>query len=390
MVILNQFIFSVVMLTIWSNLRNRVPGLGYWTKNIWAQTVSLVFVCFASLYDLPFLVNIFIFLSTLGSVLFLFGLSQSIGYHVQKTPYYAYTGIVTSLALAVTILGLPKAYNTLLFSLACMFISYAYISLLAKGWKALPWLRRTFSMMIAIYILFAAFNLIRFLATLPLKDPIILLPEGNQSLSQIITMILLTGINFCILIVIYKKLLHDLFLDAEEKETMLAYLKILAENDGMTGIFNRTTIEKQLDTLLVSKDLDRGNLLLLIDIDSFKAINDETGHENGDNVLIALAGLFKNFFTDGGFTGRWGGDEFLIVVTDIPKDGIGKCLQSLMEAVHQHPWDSIFTHTPHPVVSISCGYVFFEEMVTKQELLRIADNHLYQAKKQGGDCAVGT
>ena len=264
MVLINQCIVSVVMLVLWTNLRNRVPGLGYWTINIWAQTISLGFVLFANLYDFPFFTNIFVFLSTLGSVYFLFGLAQITNKPLLKTRYYLYTLTVTSLSLAITLLGLPKPYNTLLFSLACICISTAYLSLLAKNRKTFPWFEKTFTMMIALYILFATFNGIRFFAMFPFKDPIMQLTPENQSLAQIISLVLLSGINYCILIIIYNTLLHDLFLDAEEKETMLARLKILAENDGMTRIFNRTTIEKRLERLLVTDERHKGNLLLLM------------------------------------------------------------------------------------------------------------------------------
>jgi diguanylate cyclase (GGDEF)-like protein len=336
---------------------------------------------------------LFVVLTTLGSVLFLFGFASLTSYPIKKNPFYAYVAIVPGIAITLRLLQLPDSYISILLSGTYTIISIAYITVLLKTKKTVPWFNRTFNIIIAIYLLFGTFHCLRFLrmlSSLPSGKPVQIINLGSQCISQLVTMILLSGINYCVLILIYKQLLHDLALDAKEKEAMLSRLKILAENDGMTGIFNRTTIEKHLDRRLKENNDSSGNLLILIDVDSFKAINDETGHESGDNVLIALARLFKDFVCDTGSAGRWGGDEFLILTTKANQEEVAECLQTLQDTVHDFPWDAIFDTTPHPTITISCGYVFFRTIDIKQDILRKADNYLYQAKKQGGDCSVGT
>jgi diguanylate cyclase (GGDEF)-like protein len=381
------------MLAMWINLHDRVPGIGYWTKNIWLQAISQVLILQATLPGYAFLTPLFFFLATLGSVLFLFGFIQLLGRPIPKTPYYIYVGCMAVASSSLTLLKVPGIYNNILCSLSFVFISISYIYVLSRNRKSVPWFSRTFVIIKILYVLFGLFHLtrvIRLIHFLPTGEPVRLLKLGSSCTSQLVSMILLSAVNYCILILIYNQLIHELALDAKEKADMLGKLRILAENDGMTGLFNRSTIEHKLEILLKKDKKTKRHLLILIDVDAFKTINDQCGHNYGDRVLRELAGLFKAFTQTNGFSGRWGGDEFLLIIQDCEQIPTKRLLDSLMETIRQYQWEAIFNGIPHPAISISCGHVVFQGNEDKQLLLRKTDENLYQAKNLGGNCFVGS
>jgi diguanylate cyclase (GGDEF)-like protein len=380
------------MLALWVNLHDRVSGIGYWTKNIWLQAISQVLILQATLPGYAFLTPLYFFLATLGSVLFLFGFMQLLGRPIPKTPYYIYVGCLTVASISLTLLKVPNIYNSILCSLSFVFISISYIYLLLRNRKAAPWFARTFAIINTLYVIFCLFHLtraIRLIDFLPSLEPIRVLKLGSSCTSQLVSMILLSAVNYCILILIYNQLIHELALDTEEKADMLKKLRVLAENDGMTGIFNRSTIENKLELLLKKDEKSKRHLLLLIDVDAFKAINDQCGHDYGDRVLIGLAGIFDAFTKTLGFSGRWGGDEFLLIVQDCEQIPTKQFLDSLMETIRNYQWETIFKEEPHPAISISCGYAVFYGNEDKYHLLRKADENLYRAKSLGGNCFIG-
>lgn len=84
-----------------------------------------------------------------------------------------------------------------------------------------------------------------------------------------------------------------------------------AERDGLTGLYNSVTaIEKIENILKTEQALEGKHLLVFMDLDNFKAVNDTFGHQYGNQVLIEMATIFSNQFRQGDIVGRFGGDEF--------------------------------------------------------------------------------
>ena len=88
-------------------------------------------------------------------------------------------------------------------------------------------------------------------------------------------------------------------------------LRRAARHDGLTGLLNRSATEEQLAAALT--DDPAGTLLVYLDLDGFKAVNDTHGHEAGDQVLRAVAGRLRSAVRPGDDVGRFGGDEFVLV-----------------------------------------------------------------------------
>jgi len=199
----------------------------------------------------------------------------------------------------------------------------------------------------------------------------------------------LLGVNLLILLLISQKLVQDYSIQAHEKNTLLEKLKTLAEKDGLTGLLNRSTMENYLNGLFtISSEMRKNYMLFFIDIDSFKQVNDTYGHEVGDLVLCQLATIFRQLTLKEDRVGRWGGDEFLIILHKPEQVSAEAFADKLIETVHSFDWKQA-TRTDTLEISISCGYKRFGSVESKRELLRRVDQSLYAAKSKGRNCSEG-
>jgi diguanylate cyclase len=162
-----------------------------------------------------------------------------------------------------------------------------------------------------------------------------------------------------------------------------AYKRIeeLAELDELTGSFNRRCIMRMLDDEIARAH--RGHMpcaIALIDLDWFKRINDAYGHPTGDEVLRAFAiTVFANIRTVDRF-GRYGGEEFLLVLPDTPGDEAARILDRLRAIIADLDWSAF---SPGMRVTISAGVTTLNPNETPDTFLARADSALYAAKARG-------
>ncbi len=153
--------------------------------------------------------------------------------------------------------------------------------------------------------------------------------------------------------------------------------------DPLTRVWNRRGIEailfKQL-TLCRSQEKYFG--LALMDIDDFKDINDTYGHICGDHVLIEISKFFINSMRDNDSFGRWGGEEFLMIVDVTQKKKLLEILERLREKLHNTP---IFYNGHQIQVTITVGVILVDSSKKQSvsELVHLADTGLYEGKKSG-------
>lgn len=163
-----------------------------------------------------------------------------------------------------------------------------------------------------------------------------------------------------------------------KRASVLNYFMI---TDSLTGLLNHSSVLAQLDLELARTKLKNGKLtVIMIDIDYFKKINDNYGHQIGDKVLKRLANLFLVNLRNQDIIGRYGGEEFLIILpgTD-PDQGERICnelrLQFYGYSFKEH--DQSFNST------FSAGISYLKENEDVTSLIKEADKALYQAKKEG-------
>lgn len=146
----------------------------------------------------------------------------------------------------------------------------------------------------------------------------------------------------------------------------------IAELDPLTQLYNRRVAESLLNQLLKQK---RHAVVMLIDIDHFKRINDTWGHPVGDKVLKTIAQQLQQMVGDKGCAARWGGEEFLVLMEGIQDPQI--FAQSLCDSVAKNDI------SPVGKVSISIGVTTLQREDSSALLLTRVDQALYQSKFQG-------
>jgi len=163
-------------------------------------------------------------------------------------------------------------------------------------------------------------------------------------------------------------------------------LERMTHYDGLTGLPNRVLLADRLRQAM-SQAHRRGQKIAVayLDIDGFKAINDQYGHVAGDNLLVTLGVKFKAALREGDTLARLGGDEFIAVLLDLENPEAGEAvINNLLNAAT----DPIKIDG-HPMrVSASIGVTFYpqDEVLDEDGLIRQADQAMYQAKLDGRNC----
>ena len=162
-----------------------------------------------------------------------------------------------------------------------------------------------------------------------------------------------------------------------------AELRILAEQDSLTGLANRSSLLAALDNCLGRGrgEKPQGGTLLMFDIDHFKHINDSVGHDVGDLVLVEVAQRLRAIFRNGDVAARLGGDEFAVLVPGLIE---GSAVRARIAQIHTALSQPI-AHAKRPMaLGISAGVTCFPaDGVNAQQLLKNADLALYEAKRTG-------
>ncbi|MFC5770899.1 sensor domain-containing diguanylate cyclase [Thauera sinica] len=162
----------------------------------------------------------------------------------------------------------------------------------------------------------------------------------------------------------------------------LAEVERLARHDALTGLFNRGWLDQALKA--EARRFRRAPYplsVILIDIDHFKQINDTRGHDAGDRVLIAIAAALRREVRGGDSAGRWGGEEFLVIAPDTPRDAALQLAERLRAAIA-----GLRLACP---ATASFGVAELQAGESISRLLIRADRALYRAKQEGRDRVCG-
>ncbi|MGE5506783.1 MAG: diguanylate cyclase [Actinomycetota bacterium] len=160
-------------------------------------------------------------------------------------------------------------------------------------------------------------------------------------------------------------------------------LRSLMVRDGLTGLFNHTFLAQYLETALATARRERSKVcMVMLDVDHFKKVNDTYGHPAGDQVLVALARLLQQRLRHSDLVGRYGGEEFAVIMQNIgPEEarGIVDALREDFGRLNFQAGDAVFSCT------FSAGIAGFPE-IGQDALVEAADQALYAAKRGGRNC----
>lgn len=155
----------------------------------------------------------------------------------------------------------------------------------------------------------------------------------------------------------------------------------LASTDALTGLANRRSFSERLSQEIAQLSRSgRRSCLILADLDHFKKINDEHGHQAGDEALRVFAATCKSVFRAADVIGRWGGEEFVMLLPDTTVDDALSVTQRLHDAQARTP---INGNGRSFRVSVSIGLVEMDDSRSMDALLHEADEALYAAKEGG-------
>lgn len=167
-------------------------------------------------------------------------------------------------------------------------------------------------------------------------------------------------------------------------------LQELIDIDDLTGLFNTRSLFHKLEFEIErAQRFSRPVTVIMIDMDKFKSVNDSHDHLFGSFVLSEVGKIIRQNTRTVDIPARYGGDEFLIVLSEIPLSGIEFFCEKLRNRVEQHT----FSSGPDSIkLTLSIGFATYEgeptQTITAKELVRRADAALYEAKNQGRNRVV--
>ena len=158
----------------------------------------------------------------------------------------------------------------------------------------------------------------------------------------------------------------------------------LATRDPLTGLFNRGYIDDRFAIELSrARRYDKGLTIAVIDADHFKSLNDSHGHLAGDVVLCKIGELLSDSFRQSDTAGRYGGEEFVVILPETDIAAAEQKLESLRKAVASTPI-AVGSHGKQVRVTISAGIASFpQDGEDAAELFALADERMFQAKREG-------
>ena len=190
---------------------------------------------------------------------------------------------------------------------------------------------------------------------------------------------LIARINNLLYVKIAELQVNCLLDELKKKNDVLSKLSI---TDELTTLYNRRYIIDQLELRMQEAERYECPLsLMMIDIDNFKHVNDDFGHNVGDEILVKTSLEIKNNLRAHDLLGRYGGEEFLVVLPKTDMDNACIAAQNIRNAVRSIH----FKQLSDDQITISIGVAEYKQNMRYKELIKMADNCLYKAKQNGKD-----
>ena len=178
--------------------------------------------------------------------------------------------------------------------------------------------------------------------------------------------------------------IYSLHNDLQVASSELAEVRELADTDHLTGLLNRRAFSREFDARVFHPERREGcQAIFVIDLDHFKRVNDTLGHDAGDRALVQMSLLLEQQCREGDLCGRFGGEEFVLLMHAPTEKGILACAERLRRNVEANRFGD--SHYPIGRLTVSVGVVFVagDAPTTLTELCAIADEALYRSKHEG-------
>jgi diguanylate cyclase (GGDEF)-like protein len=325
--------------------------------------------CLRLLIDAPFvthyLANVFVILSPFLVIIGLHKYKHTQLLNLQ--PLYITVGFSVLLLLTIY----PYSAGQLLTSLTIAGL-FLYIAFIIKSMSFVA-----ISQKKALIICFLIHSIIMFIQAVLIAIPVLneSTPNSNAPMQLILSShLILTTCSALILP-------YLLFSNTEHT------LSSLANTDPLSQLFNRRGFfTKGKEILSDTSNINTDVSIIMLDIDFFKRVNDEYGHDTGDHAIKWIAQHIKEQFTDIGISSRIGGEEFAILLPSYTLGSAKNQAEKLRESIRSHPFHYLDNHIN---LSVSAGVSHAKSGHTNmKDLLSLADKRLYLAKESGRDKVV--
>lgn len=176
---------------------------------------------------------------------------------------------------------------------------------------------------------------------------------------------------------------HDMRVKSDALTHALHKVEHMAAHDQLTGLINRHRMHEMLDKEWQRLQRQfRPTTLIMMDLDHFKRVNDDFGHQVGDAVLHRFAVLADTYLRDADIVSRWGGEEFLVLCPDTSADQALVALNRLRDQLHAQ---TFLTDIPALQITFSAGLATLRPSESMVSAIERADQALYEAKHTGRD-----
>ncbi len=208
-------------------------------------------------------------------------------------------------------------------------------------------------------------------------------------IGQFLTVGVMLGavVRCSVLVTYFRSMQYRLSASNEKLAVALKQIENLVRNDDLTGLANRRGVMDRLQQFIhAAQRRDAPFCIALLDIDFFKQVNDRYGHEGGDQVLRAFGQLLSSQICATDCAGRYGGEEFLLVLCDTQLAQAGVLLERIRESTEALSW----THLVHKDLRVTCtlGATQYRLGETAEALISRADAAMYRGKAAGRNRVV--
>jgi diguanylate cyclase (GGDEF)-like protein len=177
-----------------------------------------------------------------------------------------------------------------------------------------------------------------------------------------------------------QKLTQQMAHKNEELVRLIEVVERLASHDPLTNCLNRRALSQRYHKLMDRSISSTPLGIIMVDADNFKAINDQHGHDAGDQVLVAMVGRISSQLRASDSLARWGGEEFLCVLPGVQMDGLLERAERIRAAIAEHP---VTWKTHRLQATASLGVALLRRQESFEEAVHRADQALYHAKHAG-------
>lgn len=377
-----NYICAFIIGSTWFQSKDKFKGIDLIFADFVMQSLGLTLASFYLI--LPSFISILIanILMYLGSILLLFGIGRFVSVKLRKNIYYVLSFVFIVLYSYYTLVSPDPRMRLIAFTVLIVpvFIHTSYIVFFNADKK-----HQKYCFKIGVvHILFAFTHGARTILGIHRFPADSYYSFSNsESILILISSLLMILLTFAVMQMIHIKLLDQLDNYICKTETLLNKTSQLAITDNLTKLYNRRKVE---DTLLLAVDsFNNYNIplsLLMIDIDHFKRFNDTYGHDVGDKVIMDIAKTLKENIRSTDTVGRWGGEEFLIVLHNADIKVATEIGNKIIDRVRRLDLNYC-SGEENITVSIGCAEITKGQ--TLNNLLKTVDAALYKAKNNGRD-----